>query len=99
MGLPVTMLPPTEAALRIWTPAKYLSCSSIAVKVDVWCAGSAATSSFSASPSLVSVTEAPTSMHDPDTCGMTPALQPLRFRVFEHLLFLIQFVNCILNQT
>ncbi len=68
MGLPVQMLPATEAAFRIWTPAKYLSCSRMARKAQVWCSGRAFTRECIASIMAVSVTEPPTSKEVFDTC-------------------------------
>lgn len=60
MGLPVTMLPPTEAVLRIWLPAKYLSWLSRAVQADVAWAGCVLARERNLSMRSVRVTEDPT---------------------------------------
>ena len=68
MGLPVTILPPTEAVLRIWLPAKYLSWLSRAVQAEVAWAGCVLTKERNWSMRSDRVTEDPTHTPSFTTC-------------------------------
>lgn len=74
MGLPVTMLPPTDAVLRIWLPAKYLSWFSRAVQADISCPGWLWTRPRILSIRSDRVTDEPTHMPSATTCSASHCL-------------------------
>ena len=60
IGEPVTMLPASEATLRIWRPAKYFSCSRTACSTETSCGLREPMRRWHAFISSVSVTAPPT---------------------------------------